>query len=39
MLRPLIRKIAEPGEILGLGASVSGKPHELAAETIDPVPG
>jgi CRP/FNR family transcriptional regulator, cyclic AMP receptor protein len=34
--KTLIVKIAEPGEVLGLGATVSGKPYELAAETIDP---
>ncbi len=33
--KTLIVKIAEPGEVLGLGATVSGKPYELAAETID----
>jgi CRP/FNR family transcriptional regulator, cyclic AMP receptor protein len=32
----LILKIAEPGEVLGLSATVSGKPYELAAETMDP---
>jgi CRP/FNR family cyclic AMP-dependent transcriptional regulator len=35
----LILKIAEPGEVLGLSATVSGKPCELTTETIDPVPG
>lgn len=34
--KTLILKIAEPGEVLGLGATVSGKPYELTAETIDP---
>jgi CRP/FNR family transcriptional regulator, cyclic AMP receptor protein len=34
--KTLIVKIAEPGEVLGLSASVSGKPYELTAETIDP---
>src|SRR6266496_1066209 len=34
--KTLILKIAEPGEVLGLSASVSGKPYELTAETIDP---
>ena len=33
--KTLIVKIAEPGEVLGLSASVSGKPYELTAETID----
>jgi len=32
----LILKIAGPGEMLGLAATVSGKPYELAAETMDP---
>jgi CRP/FNR family transcriptional regulator, cyclic AMP receptor protein len=31
----LILKIAEPGEVLGLSAAVSGKPYELTAETVD----
>ena len=34
--KTLILKIAEPGELLGLSASVSGKPYELTAETLDP---
>jgi len=34
--KTLILKIAEPGEVLGLSASVSGKPYELTAETVDP---
>lgn len=34
--KTLIVKIAEPGEVLGLGATVSGKPYELTAETVDP---
>jgi CRP/FNR family cyclic AMP-dependent transcriptional regulator len=34
--RILILKIAEPGEVLGLSATVSGKGYELTAETIDP---
>jgi CRP/FNR family transcriptional regulator len=34
--KTLIMKIAEPGEVLGLSATVSGKPYELSAETIDP---
>ncbi|MGC2153138.1 MAG: Crp/Fnr family transcriptional regulator [Terriglobales bacterium] len=33
--RTLILKIAEPGEVLGLSAAVSGKPYELTAETVD----
>ncbi len=34
--KTLILKIAEPAEVLGLSATVSGKPYELTAETIDP---
>ena len=34
--KTLILKIAEVGEVLGLSASVSGKPYELTAETLDP---
>jgi len=34
--KTLIFKIADPGEVLGLSATVSGKPYELTAETIDP---
>src|SRR6516225_4807917 len=34
--KTLILKITEPGELLGLSASVSGKPYELTAETVDP---
>lgn len=34
--KTLIAKIAEPGEVLGLSATVSGKPYELTAETLDP---
>src|SRR5438309_2967774 len=34
--KTLILKIADPGEVLGLSATVSGKPCELTAETIDP---
>jgi CRP/FNR family cyclic AMP-dependent transcriptional regulator len=34
--KTLILKIAEVGEVLGLSASVSGKPYELTAETVDP---
>jgi CRP/FNR family transcriptional regulator, cyclic AMP receptor protein len=33
--KTLITKIAEPGEVLGLSAAVSGKPSELSAETVD----
>ena len=34
--KTLIMKIAEPGEVLGLSATISGKPYELSAQTIDP---
>jgi len=34
--KTLIVRIAEPGEVLGLSATVSGKPYELTAETISP---
>lgn len=33
--KTLILKLAEPGEVLGLGATVSGRPYELSAETMD----
>lgn len=34
--KTLIMKIVEPGEILGLSATVSGKPFEVMAETVEP---
>ncbi len=34
--RTVIVKLAEPGEVLGLSATISGKPYEVTAETIDP---
>lgn len=34
--KTLIFKIAKPGEVLGLSATVSGKPYELAAQTLEP---
>jgi len=34
--KTMIVKIAEPGEVLGLSATVSGRPYEVTAETIDP---
>ncbi|HZR32648.1 MAG TPA: Crp/Fnr family transcriptional regulator [Terriglobales bacterium] len=34
--RSLILRIAEPGEVLGLSASVSGRPYEVTAETLGP---
>jgi CRP/FNR family transcriptional regulator, cyclic AMP receptor protein len=33
--RTLILKIAEPGEVLGLSAAVSGQAYELTAESLD----
>jgi len=32
----MIVKLAEAGEVLGLSATISGKPYEVTAETIDP---
>ena len=34
--RTMIVKLAEPGEVLGLSATISGKPYEVTAETLDP---
>ena len=34
--RSLILRIPEPGEVLGLPATVTGKPYELTAEVIEP---
>jgi CRP/FNR family transcriptional regulator, cyclic AMP receptor protein len=34
--KTLIVKVVEPGDVLGLSATVSGQPYELTAETIDP---
>jgi CRP/FNR family transcriptional regulator len=34
--RTMIVKLAEAGELLGLSATISGKPYEVTAETIDP---
>ncbi|MGA8733208.1 MAG: Crp/Fnr family transcriptional regulator [Terriglobales bacterium] len=34
--RTMIMELAEPGEVLGLSASISGKPYEVTAETLDP---
>ncbi len=31
----LMLRVAGPGEVLGLSASMSGKPHELTAEILD----
>ncbi|HXZ33477.1 MAG TPA: Crp/Fnr family transcriptional regulator [Terriglobales bacterium] len=32
----VIVKVAEPGEVLGLSAALSGNPYEVTAETVDP---
>jgi CRP/FNR family transcriptional regulator, cyclic AMP receptor protein len=34
--RTLILKVAEPGEVLGLHSAVTGRPHELTVETLQP---
>ena len=34
--KSLIVRIADPGEVLGLPATVTGKPYELTAEVIEP---
>jgi len=34
--RTMIVKLAEPGEVLGLSATISDKPYEVTAETLDP---
>ncbi len=34
--KTIITDIAEPGEILGLSATVSGEPHEVTAEMLEP---
>lgn len=34
--KTLILRIAEPGEVLGLHATVSGRPYELTAEALQP---
>jgi CRP/FNR family transcriptional regulator, cyclic AMP receptor protein len=34
--KTLILRIADPGEVLGLHAAVSGKPYELTAESLQP---
>ena len=34
--KTMIVKLAEPGEVLGLSATISGKPYEVTAETVDP---
>ena len=34
--RTLILRIAEPGDLLGLPASISGRPYEVTADVIEP---
>ena len=34
--RTMIVELAETGEVLGLSATISGKPYEVTAETLDP---
>jgi CRP/FNR family transcriptional regulator, cyclic AMP receptor protein len=34
--RSLILRISEPGEVLGLPATITGKPYELTADVIEP---
>jgi len=34
--KTLILRMAQPGEVLGLHATISGKPYELTAETLQP---
>lgn len=35
--KALIFRIAEPGEIIGLPSTLSGKPYELTAEALEPI--
>lgn len=32
----LVLRIAEPGEVIGLSAMISGEPYEVTAETVEP---
>lgn len=34
--KKLILKVAEPGEVLGLSAAISGKNYDVTAETVEP---
>ncbi len=34
--RTMLVERAEPGEVLGLSATISGRPYEVTAETLDP---
>ncbi len=35
--RSLILRIADPGEVVGLPATISGRPYELTAEALEPI--
>src|ERR1043166_227820 len=35
--KSVIVRIAEPGEVIGLPATMSGKPYDLTAEALEPV--
>jgi CRP/FNR family transcriptional regulator, cyclic AMP receptor protein len=35
--KSLILRIADPGEVVGLPATISGRPYELTAETLEPI--
>ncbi|MFY9532220.1 MAG: Crp/Fnr family transcriptional regulator [Candidatus Acidiferrales bacterium] len=35
--KALILRIAEPGEVVGLPGTISGKPYELTAEALEPI--
>jgi len=35
--RSVIVRVAEPGEVIGLPSTVSGRPYELTAEALEPV--
>jgi CRP/FNR family transcriptional regulator len=34
--RSLVARLALPGEVVGLSATVRGKPYEVTAETVGP---
>src|SRR6202161_2725076 len=36
--RTLILRISEPGDLLGLPATISGRPYEVTADVIEPAP-
>ena len=35
--KSIIARIAEPGEVVGLAGTISGKPYELTAEALEPL--